>query len=92
MPQFTGDCLGNLKVIADASGTVFINGKAATPLKSNKSYFEASRNGTTISIALANGSLIYTWCPDVQRLIGASISSHIVTQRKVKLSTSLVFL
>ncbi|MGD9712532.1 MAG: hypothetical protein AB7V46_10750 [Thermomicrobiales bacterium] len=58
IPLFNATCGGGIEVHADEGGPVFIDGEETNLKKFNDDYFEASRHGTTISIAFKpDGSL-----------------------------------
>jgi hypothetical protein len=61
MPAFTGSCPTNITVKSDGLGTVRLNGKKAKVTKSNENYYEARRNGVTISIAMDASGLIVSY-------------------------------
>ncbi|WP_354044158.1 hypothetical protein [Devosia sp. UYZn731] len=57
MPFFNAICARGIEVHADAGGPIYINGKEARLKTFNANYYEASRNGTTISVSInADGS------------------------------------
>lgn len=58
IPLFNAICGDAIEVHANEGGPVFINGEETSLKKFNDNYFEASRDGTTISISFnPDGSL-----------------------------------
>jgi hypothetical protein len=58
IPEFNATCGADIEVHANEGGPVFVGGDEAILKKFNDDYFEASRDGITVSISfLPDGSL-----------------------------------
>lgn len=52
VPFLNATCPGNIDVHADAGGPVYLNGKETKLRVVNKNFYEATRNGVTLSISI----------------------------------------
>ncbi|MGO4436771.1 hypothetical protein [Rhizobium sp. RAF56] len=62
VPLVNATCPGSIEVHADEGGPIYINGKEGKLKAFNKNYYEASRNGVTISLSInPDGSAVVSY-------------------------------